>query len=376
MSKNTLFSSRLCRDYPSRPAIVGDGKSCTYAEMRRGINGLSKKLREMGVEKGSRVALWSYNSANWLVEIIAHCSLYCGYGELLDGSADNLFGNPGGQFDGILGVHGSGVCHYRQECALEFAEVGLYIACQVLQHILPDSYALAAAKRLEHLQAGCVIGMKQLHGQTPLEAGQQAVLEVLELHWSPVRREYQLLAVLVQVVEDIEEGVLGSGALEVLDIVHDEDVYLLVESQEIGELVADVHGIHVLGLELVSVYVKHYEVRELVMYGDADRLCKMGLAEAGAAENEKRIEGGLSGCRGDGSARSVAHLVAFTYYEVGEAIHRIELGVDLYLPDSWIDEGTGGCGRLDVYADTPPTFFREAAAYSAAFSQVMAPADA
>ena len=71
MSKNTLFSSRLCRDYPSRPAIVGDGKSCTYAEMRRGINGLSKKLREMGVEKGSRVALWSYNSANWLIAFFA-----------------------------------------------------------------------------------------------------------------------------------------------------------------------------------------------------------------------------------------------------------------------------------------------------------------
>ena len=71
MSKNTLFSSRLCRDYPSRPAIVGDGKSWTYAEMRRGINGLSKKLREMGVEKGSRVALWSYNSANWLIAFFA-----------------------------------------------------------------------------------------------------------------------------------------------------------------------------------------------------------------------------------------------------------------------------------------------------------------
>ena len=71
MSNNALFSSRLSRDYPSRLAIVGDGKSCTYAEMHRGISGLGKKLREMGVEKGSRVALWGYNSANWLIAFFA-----------------------------------------------------------------------------------------------------------------------------------------------------------------------------------------------------------------------------------------------------------------------------------------------------------------
>ena len=71
MKENALFSSRLSREYPSRPAIVGDGKSCTYAEMHRGISGLTKTLREMGVEKGSRVALWGYNSANWLIAFFA-----------------------------------------------------------------------------------------------------------------------------------------------------------------------------------------------------------------------------------------------------------------------------------------------------------------
>ena len=71
MKENALFSSRLSREYPSRPAIVGDGKSCTYAEMHRGISGLTKTLREMGVKKGSRVALWGYNSANWLIAFFA-----------------------------------------------------------------------------------------------------------------------------------------------------------------------------------------------------------------------------------------------------------------------------------------------------------------
>lgn len=67
----SLLSMRLCRDYPARPAIVGSGASCTYEDMLRGVWGLSQKLRAMGVQKGSRVALWGYNSANWLIAFFA-----------------------------------------------------------------------------------------------------------------------------------------------------------------------------------------------------------------------------------------------------------------------------------------------------------------
>ncbi len=69
--KSSLLSMRLCRDYPGRLAIVGNGASCTYEDMRKGIRGLEKRLREMGVKQGSRVALWSYNSANWLIAFFA-----------------------------------------------------------------------------------------------------------------------------------------------------------------------------------------------------------------------------------------------------------------------------------------------------------------
>ena len=68
---NNVLSMRLCRDYPGRLAIVGNGGSCTYEDMRRGILGLEKRLRTMGVKRGSRVALWSYNSANWLIAFFA-----------------------------------------------------------------------------------------------------------------------------------------------------------------------------------------------------------------------------------------------------------------------------------------------------------------
>ena len=74
MNKNNishLFSSRLCREYPGRLAIVGNGGNCTYEDMQKGILGLAGKLRETGVGKGSRVALWGYNSANWLIAFFA-----------------------------------------------------------------------------------------------------------------------------------------------------------------------------------------------------------------------------------------------------------------------------------------------------------------
>ncbi len=70
MSK-TLFSERLCCDYPGRLAIVGGGAGCTYEDLEKGVLGLAAKLQKMGVGKGSRVALWGYNSANWLIAFFA-----------------------------------------------------------------------------------------------------------------------------------------------------------------------------------------------------------------------------------------------------------------------------------------------------------------
>ena len=71
MEDKKLFSDRLYRECPERPAVVAGGYSCTYRDLHRGIGSLSSRLRGMGVEKGSRVALWSYNSANWLIAFFA-----------------------------------------------------------------------------------------------------------------------------------------------------------------------------------------------------------------------------------------------------------------------------------------------------------------
>ena len=68
---NGLFSSGLNRGHLGRLAIVAGGNRCTYEEFFHGIDGLCRSLREMGVGKGSRVGLWGYNCANWLIAFFA-----------------------------------------------------------------------------------------------------------------------------------------------------------------------------------------------------------------------------------------------------------------------------------------------------------------
>ena len=68
---SSLFSEHICREHPGRPAIVGSGGSCTYEELQKRNLGLANRLREMGVTKGSRAALWGYNSADWLTAFFA-----------------------------------------------------------------------------------------------------------------------------------------------------------------------------------------------------------------------------------------------------------------------------------------------------------------
>ena len=67
MADGLLFSSNICTKYPEKPAIVGKGFSYSYSEVIHSINAFSKILTEKGIGKGTHVALWGFNSANWLI---------------------------------------------------------------------------------------------------------------------------------------------------------------------------------------------------------------------------------------------------------------------------------------------------------------------
>ena len=66
-----LFSEMLDRGQDSTTAIVDSRGSITYGEFRSAVAGFAAHLHAVGLVKGDRVALWGYNSANWLVAFFA-----------------------------------------------------------------------------------------------------------------------------------------------------------------------------------------------------------------------------------------------------------------------------------------------------------------
>ncbi len=66
-----LFSEMLNRGQNGATAIVDSQGSVTYGEFRAAVAGFAAQLHKMGLAKGDRVALWGYNSANWLVAFFA-----------------------------------------------------------------------------------------------------------------------------------------------------------------------------------------------------------------------------------------------------------------------------------------------------------------
>ena len=66
-----LFSEMLDRGLDGAQAIVDSRGSVTYGEFRAAVAGFAARLHDMGLAKGDRVALWGYNSANWLVAFFA-----------------------------------------------------------------------------------------------------------------------------------------------------------------------------------------------------------------------------------------------------------------------------------------------------------------
>ena len=147
-------------------------------------------------------------------------------------------------------------------------------------------------------------------------------------------------------VEDVEESRLGALAGQVLDVVYNKDVDLHVVGQEVRELVAHVHGVHILGFELVAGDIEHHEFGELLLDGKTGRLGDVGFAKTRTAEDEQRVERGFAGVRGDVFRGVYRQTVAVPHHQVLEIIGRIEPGVDLHLGDAREHEGSGVAAGL------------------------------
>ena len=235
-----------------------------------------------------------------------------------------------------------GIGHQRGEGAFQFAEVGLDAGGQESEDVFAQGNAFPHGAGAEHLQAGGVVRAGEFGRQAPLEAGQQPFFEVLQVCGGAVTGENELLAALVQMVEDVEESILGTLAHQVLDVVYDEDVDALVKRDEVHDAVA-LDGVHVLGFELVAGDVQHLEA---FFEFDADGLGDVRFPQPRTAEEEERVEGGFARCHGNAFPGAHTQFVAFSLDEVSEAVHRVQARVDPHALRAREYKGTGIAGGL------------------------------
>ena len=69
-SKKMLFSSVLkeaAEQYGNKTALVWKDKQCSYEQLNVAVNNFAVRLKDAGLKKDQHVALWGYNSINWLV---------------------------------------------------------------------------------------------------------------------------------------------------------------------------------------------------------------------------------------------------------------------------------------------------------------------
>lgn len=65
----------LATRFPEREALVGGGRTYTYAELRREVRAFAKGLHALGVRKGDMVAILMGNKPEWIIADLAICSL-------------------------------------------------------------------------------------------------------------------------------------------------------------------------------------------------------------------------------------------------------------------------------------------------------------
>ena len=61
--------------FPEREALVGGGRTYTYAALRAEVRAFAKGLHALGVRKGDLVAILMGNKPQWIIADLAICSL-------------------------------------------------------------------------------------------------------------------------------------------------------------------------------------------------------------------------------------------------------------------------------------------------------------
>ena len=190
-------------------------------------------------------------------------------------------------------------------------------------HVVGQGEAAHPALLLHDCHARVVARFFDRRDQAPLEAADQALLQLRDLLRRTVGRQDDLPLLLVERVEGVEEFLLRPLAvLQEVDVVDHQHLGVAEAVPKIGHLaVAD--GLHELVDEGVAAQVEDAGAGVALEHRLADRLKQMALAEADAAVDEQRV---VRPPRlvGDGLCRGVGEAVAGAGDELVERVVGVE----------------------------------------------------
>lgn len=266
-------------------------------------------------------------------------------GDIVAGEVDYASHNTLGKSEVYFAVVHHAEGHQAVDDALEVAHVISDVFGNIIDHIGGEAQTRAPYLGGNDVAAQHDVGAVHLHDDAPLETGEHTFLNAFEEHGGAVAGDDNLAAVEVEVVEDVEKGVLRVGGGEFLYIVYDKDIDRLIKMHELVDIVV-ANGVGILRLEEVGGHKEHALLGEFLFDAVAYGRDEVGLAYAGGAVEEERVEGGLVGLFGDGLRNVEGRLVADALDEVLEGELRVEMRVKWLLLGLFCTSGGGGGWRF------------------------------
>ena len=179
---------------------------------------------------------------------------------VLDGNrfafATNRFANnPFCQIDVHVTLKDNGLCQQRVDDTFQFTYAFVDVFGNVVYYRFRNIQSVTANLVAENILSQFHIRLFQFGYQTPFKTGQEAFFHTLQHHRCAVGSQDKLLTVLVQVVKDMEEGILSFGNTgKFLDIIDNQHIYCLVETDEIIEMVCT-YRVGILYLKQMCRYI-------------------------------------------------------------------------------------------------------------------------
>ena len=195
----------------------------------------------------------------------------------------------------------------------------------VLDHVHVHHDAFGLQFLLDDGGARFQVGLLQISTQTPFEARKQAVFEAHQFARRPVGGHDDLLAGLMQMVENVEEAFLCLFlARQKLHIVEHQHVHLQVKIHEALHIVV-ANGFNELVREFLARNVQHKPAAVVLLDEIADGLHQVRFAQAHATIQQQRIERGDARFLRHGHASRATQPVAISLNEVIECINRVQV---------------------------------------------------